>query len=231
MSSAAAGRLARRHKASRQRGPVGSWTHVVLSAPGTGRVSQTAVGACELDETGCRRPYEATTAATEAHGLDTPEPRGLRPHLCGFRLRQRFSNSDSRQKPPEVIEVRRAVGVHRATTGAISHGERPPDKGLTSGSRCRRPDAAKARTLVYIHGIGNKPEERPMPVIALAGFCRGERSRMVLVSGGSAYPWKRPRAPRRTPSAHPLRSRRIWCPGDRTGCRDRKPSSPRSSTS
>jgi len=44
------------------------------------------------------------------------------------------------------------------------------------------PDAAKARTLVYIHGIGNKPEESVLRCQwdhALLGFGLGERSRMA----------------------------------------------------
>jgi len=44
------------------------------------------------------------------------------------------------------------------------------------------PDAAKARTLVYIHGVGNKPEESVLRCQwdhALLGFGLGERSRMA----------------------------------------------------
>jgi hypothetical protein len=44
------------------------------------------------------------------------------------------------------------------------------------------PDAAKAKTLIYIHGVGNKPEEAVLRCQwdhALLGFGRGERSRMA----------------------------------------------------
>ena len=43
-------------------------------------------------------------------------------------------------------------------------------------------DAAKAKTLIYIHGIGNKPEESVLRCQwdhALLGFGLGERSRMA----------------------------------------------------
>ena len=44
------------------------------------------------------------------------------------------------------------------------------------------PDAAKAKTLIYVHGIGNKPEEAVLRCQwdhALLGFGLGERSRMA----------------------------------------------------
>jgi hypothetical protein len=44
------------------------------------------------------------------------------------------------------------------------------------------PDAAKARTIIYIHGVGNKPEEAILRCQwdhALLGFGLGERSRMA----------------------------------------------------
>ena len=62
-----------------------------------------------------------------------------------------------------------------------------------------------ARTLVYVHGVGNKPEESVLRCQwdhALMGFGLGERSRMAYwVQADRHGPPEPPPAPSRTPSA------------------------------